>query len=55
LEVDWTHLWKDLDWKKCVSSVTIFVDDVAVENVADVLKKTSSISVEPCRDLVSML
>ena len=33
LEVDWTHLWPDLNWIDCVQNVEILVDGVAVEKV----------------------
>ena len=51
LEVDWSHIWTKLNWKKCVKSLEILVDNDPVQTVDDVELKVSTISVEPCQDL----
>ena len=54
MEVDWSHLWPDLDWRGCVSSVAVVVDDVSF-NVDDVETKTLAVSAESCKDLKVMI
>ena len=51
MEVDWSHLWPDLNWEACVSSVAVVVDDVSV-CLSDVGTKKLYVSdVESCKDL----
>ena len=51
LEVEWTHLWPDMDWSTCVTSVEILVDNKVVETVSDFDQKIVQVTVEPCRDI----
>jgi len=51
LEVDWSHLWNEMEWKGCVHSAKVILNDVYVETVTDVDVKKTTISVEPCIDL----
>lgn len=49
-EIDWTHLWPDMDWSTCVTSVEILVDNSVVESISNFDQKLVQVPVEPCRD-----